>query len=474
MVGDDAGVREMSEVVTRPTGGAEPEGVVRRAVRALAAVPLVAVVAVAIGVRVLAGVAFPAAETETYEFGWLARNIVDGRGYAYYADDPVGRLTPEESGELGAPFPSAYMPPLYTFLTAGAVELGDTHEGTVWLVRLANLASAAAGVLVMHALARRLVGQPGARLAALGFALYPAIVYLATQVSAANLYVTLELGVLVLLLRASTSAAWRHWLAAGAGLGLVCLLRAEAVALVPLAAAWLVWTARRHATPRRAVLAAVFLSVALAMPGVWLVRNSLALGTPVAAVTSSGGKNLWIGNHDGASGSQKDFTIPETIEDEIRALEPGDDFEARADAIYRREAIDSITGDPVGTALRDVKKAALLLGADVHDRRNLNPLYLGPYVIVLGLGAAGFVTWWRRRPAGDTVRWLIVGYVAFSVAVPTIFFALARYRLPVEMMLLVFAAAWVAERAGPPAPDRAATSLGPMGRADRRATGARI
>ncbi len=432
---------------TRAGAGGRTGAAIGRAVDRLVRVPLVAVVALAVAVRVLAGLAFPAAETDTYEFGWLAHNVVDGRGYSYYADSPEGRLTPEDENPQADPFPSAYMPPAYTAVTTGADWVSGSTAATVWLVRLVNAAAAAAGVVLIHALARRLVGRRAAVLAAFGYALYPALVYMATQVSAANLYLPLELGVLLLLVRAAPSPAWARWAVAGLALGAVALLRAEAVALVPLAGAWLVWTARRSGAvghPWR--LAALFVCAAAVVPGAWMVRSSLALDTPVLAVTTTGGKNLWIGNHDGASGSQKDFDVPTAIEDEILALPAGDDFEVRVDAVYRRAAVESMTGDPLGTIVRDAKKAALLLGADVHDPRALNPLYLGPYLALAVAGLAGFAGWWRRRPAGDTERWLVVGYVAFSLAVPVVFFALARYRLPFEVMLLVFGASWLAPR----------------------------
>jgi 4-amino-4-deoxy-L-arabinose transferase-like glycosyltransferase len=419
--------------------------VVERASR----LPLVAVVVLAIAVRLAAGVAFPAADADTYEFGWMGRNIAEGRGYSYFFDDPVGRLTPEESERLGRPFPSAYMPPVYTYLTAGATELGGSDADTVWLLRIANLAGAAGGVLLMRRLARRLVGAGAATLAAIGFAVYPSLIYASTQVSASNIYIPLELGVLLVLLRATESATWRSWALAGASVGALALVRAEAAAAIVLAGLWLVWSARRRQTsapPAR--LVAVFLCVAAVIPGAWIARNSIVLGAPVLTVTTTGGHNLWIGNHDGATGSQKDFDIPERIEDEIRSLPAGADFELRADAVYRREAFDSVAGDPLGTVARDVKKAAMLLGADVYDKRNLNPLYLGPYVLIATMGGLGLVHWWQRRPRRDTVRWLVVGYAAFSIAVPVVFFALARYRLPVEVVLLVFSAAWLTGRFG--------------------------
>lgn len=103
--------------------------------------------------------------------------------------------------------------------------------------------------------------------------------------------------------------------------------------------------------------------------------------------------------------------------------------------------------DPLAVVTRDLRKAGLLLGADVYDSRNLNPLYLGPYLALVVVGTAGAVGWWQRRPPGDPVRWLVAGYAGFAVAVPVVFFALARYRLPLEALLLIFAAGAVARLA---------------------------
>ena len=280
------------------------------------------------------------------------------------------------------------------------------------------------------------------------------MVYAATQVSAANVYLPMEMAALVLLLGAAGAAgpgAWRRWALAGLVVGVVCLLRSEAVLFIPLAAAWLVSASRHEGVPsRRALrLAAVFLAVAALAPGAWLARNSVALDAPVLTITTSGGFNLWIGNHDGASGSAKGFTVPAPIEDEILALDARGDFENRVDALYRREALDTIVDDPLGTVVRDAKKAVMLVVADVHDRRNLNPIYLLSYAALLVIGVAGFLRWWQDRPRGDPTRRLVAGYLVVAVCVPVVFFVLARYRLPIEALLLVFAGAWLASRYRP-------------------------
>ncbi|HET6952915.1 MAG TPA: glycosyltransferase family 39 protein [Acidimicrobiales bacterium] len=447
-------VRDGAARLPRHTSGAA------RLITALACLPLAAVVAVALAARVLVGIAFPAATADGYEFGTLARNIVEGDGYTYFRDDPVGRLEPDEVGASGDPLPSAYMPPAYTYATAAALEAGGGHAGMVWVLRGLHLAAAAAGVVCVDALARRLAGRAAGRLAAVGYALYPALVYVSTQVSSANVYLPLELAVLLGLLWAADAPSWRRGAVVGLGLGCLCLLRAEAVALVPLSGLWLVWTSGRDAARRpglRLAPAATLVLAAATLPGLWLVRNAVTFDRPVATITTTGGKNLWIGNHAGASGSQKNFEIPGPLESELVDLPAGDDYEVRADGVFLRRALHDMRDDPLGTVLRDLRKAVLLLGADLHDPRNLNPLYLGPYLAVAALGVAGFVRWRRAQAPGEV--WLVGGYVAVAVAVPVAFFALARYRLPIEVMLVIFAASAAATLADMPGvPERRTVS----------------
>ena len=421
-------------------------GRLREVARSASRTSLGAAIGLAILVRVGAGLVFSAGSTETYEFGAIATNVVEGRGYSYFPTDGESGLLPHEATAESAWLPSAYMPPLYTYLVAGAAEVvGTAHDDLVWGVRALNLLLAAATVTALYALTRRLTGSTSAaRLAALGVAVYPPAVYAATQVSAANLYIPLQMLALSLLLVAAASRSPWRWLGAGAVIGVLGLARAEMVVLLPVVVLWL-WWAAGPAIPARAVrggLVALFVLGATALPAAWLVRNAATFGEPTYAIATSGGLNLWIGNHDGATGSQKSTAIPDDLQRRLAELPPTDDFELRRDALFREVTIDEITADPLGTALRDVKKVGLLLGADVYDRRSLNPISLGAWVALAAIGTLGLRDWWRRRDQPTATRVLVAGFLAVNVAVPIAFFALARYKLPIEVMLLVFASAW--------------------------------
>lgn len=444
--------------VSRPAGGRDPAAAVGHVIACLGRVSPAHIVAVTVAVRLLAALAIPAETTETYEFGHVARSIVAGDGFSYYPATAGEVLAPGEAGGAERRLPSAHMPPLYAYVTAGAMEIaGPSHVATVWAVRVFNLVMAAATALGLLMLSRRLLGSGrGATLAALAFALYPTGIYMATQVSAANLYVPVTIAVILLLLGAVRARAPGVWVAAGLATGVLCLLRAEALLMVPLVTAWLVCMSAVPSGRRRYRLAALFLVTAVAIPGAWILRSSLAFGRPVFTVTTTGGSNLWIGNHTGASGSQKEFSVPPELRARLDELPPSQDYEVRKDALWRREALAEMAGDPLGTAARDLKKLAMLLTVDVHDDRSFHPAYMATWAALAVTGTAGLRRWWRRGdPAG---RYLVAGYLAFSIVIPVVFFVLPRYKLPLEIMLLVFAGGWVARhgRGGAAAGDRGA------------------
>lgn len=419
---------------------------------AVARVPLWVTITLAVLVRLAADLVVPAADVDLYEFGVIAENVTGGRGWSYFAAGPGGVVI--DDAHVGVPLASAFMPPLHTALVVAASALagggGGGPAGVVWLVRAANLALAVLLLLAVHRLVSRVASERAARFAVLGCVLYPVLVYQATQVSASNTYLPVEIGLLAVVAGLARRVRPGPLVAAGllgAGLG---LLRAEAVVLLVAIAAWLVafagggWLGRRA----RVGVAAAFLVAALVPAAAWAVRSSAAFDRPVLTLTSTGGFNFWIGNHVGATGSQKDYTLPAPLAARLAALPPGPDYEPRRDAVFAEAAREYVAADPVGTLARDGRKLSMMVGIDPYDERGRSPAYLAGYAALVVLGVPGAMLWRReapRRPRGRSADALLLGgWVLLSLAVPTVFFALARYRLPLELGLLMGASVLLA------------------------------
>ena len=333
---------------------------------------------VLIVLRLVAGLVFDAADVDLYEFGVIAAHWVNGDGFSYFTATPTGVVAGVVPG--GTPLPGAYMPPVYVAVVAAATVLARAldlgPDGVVWLVRAANILLSAAGLLAVSVLVRSLADDRTARIACLLFAVYPTFVYQTTQVSAANLYIPLEIGLLAGLSVLAGAATWRQLVLVSVGVGLLCLLRSEAVALVPLVAIWAAVWARPLVSDRRSRLAvgAVVLVVAAVLPTAWAVRNSVVLRAPVVTTATTGGLNLWSGNHPGASGSQKDAEPPPELEARLAAIPPSRAYEKERDDVLLDEALDHVAAVPGGTVLLDVRKFVMQVTVDPTDPRSTNPV----------------------------------------------------------------------------------------------------
>lgn len=406
----------------------------RRPDRILAVALLVTVL-----VRLAAVAASDAGSVDTYEFGVMGKNMEVGRGFSYFAEKPDGTVRPDDFEHTGTPLPSAFMPPVYVGIVAGALDVTSSDPTGVRALQALNIALAVASALLVFAIGTQLAGRSAGALAALAYALYPPLIYQATQVSASNVYVPLELLVVLLLLRVGGTRASPVAVAAtGLVVGVVSLLRSEAVALLPLVALWLWFAVRR---PARIRAVSIFLAAGALLPAAWIVRNSIVLDRFTPTITTTGGFNLWIGNHDGATGSQKEYE--DSLEASVAQLPATDSYEVERDEVYRDAALEYMAGNPVETAVRDVKKLAMLVTADFYDTRSRNPIYLASWAAVLAVGVYGLATYRGRR----SYRVLLYGYLGFSAAIPTAFFTLARYKLPLELLMLVFASIAIAHLA---------------------------
>jgi 4-amino-4-deoxy-L-arabinose transferase-like glycosyltransferase len=414
--------------------------------------------------RVVAAFTVSAETVDLHEFGTIAHNLVSGDGYSFLAVNSQGQLNGDPprgdgTGLTGHRLPSAFVPPAYTALVAVAVVSTDDHAGVVHVMQAINILAAAAMAFLVFLLGRELGGSRAGSAAAWVFALYPPMIYAATQVSSVNVYLPAGMLALVFLLRAARQQSYVWPLAAGAALGVLCLLRSEAVVLIALSGIWLALVRRRNGLVAW-VACLVVVASAAALPAAWILRNSLAFERPVLTIATSGGLNLWIGNHEGATGSQKSFTVPAETSTLIAAVPKGDTYEVDVDRVYLQEAVRSIADDPVGTALLDVKKLGMVLTADFYDPRSLNVVYLTSWPLLALLAVAGMRA---ARPKGG-LAWLLYGTLAFNIVIPVVFFVLARHRLSIESILIIFAGAGLARLMDPREPQLPPARPEPAGR----------
>ena len=196
---------------------------------------------------------------ESWEMGWVARSLVMGHGFS--------------SPFLPLSGPTALVPPLYPYILAGIFHLGGLNTVKVTFAVLGfNSLCSALTCLPLYFITLNSLNRRAARLAAIGWAVYPFAVYF----SAARVW---DYALTGLLFSCCLLAAQRlhlksrsAWLGFGALYGLAALSNPSIVSLLPFLlalAVYKVWRARGQwiSKPLLALLA----FIALLTP--WTVRN---------------------------------------------------------------------------------------------------------------------------------------------------------------------------------------------------------
>jgi len=380
---------------------------------------------------------------------WWARGLAFGQWAP-----PPGEADPQ----IGTtPY---FRPPGYPYFLAAVYRIFG--EGYV-APRIVQMVLGLGNALLAFWIGRRWFGRATGLLLATGMCLYWIFPYYEAEFHDPVQFITLLL-VTVLFLgmwrdRGSVACA----LGAGSSCGLAAVVRPNAIAVLALAALWIVWAGLRGANlrPWRASVLALLAAAALAILPVtvrnWVVARDLVL------LTTNGGVNLYIGNHEGADG----FVTTEiaglgrfrTCYD-WPAIVAGLEREvghrlthSEASAQFAARARRFVREHPREFLRLTLRKALLFWGPvevahnkEVHYDRIQSPLLRrlpGSFPLVLALGLVGLAVLaaerWRE---GKSPRWdmavLVVGVVLAYFASVLPIFAAARYRVPVIPFLLLF------------------------------------
>jgi 4-amino-4-deoxy-L-arabinose transferase-like glycosyltransferase len=339
-----------------------------------------------------------------------------------------------------------YQDPLYSYLLA---LLYRAFGASPVPVVIAQSLLGAATIGLVGLLAKRLFGNGAALVAAAIAALYGPFVFGEMILDKNALTVTLTAAFLLALVHADESGRRRAILGAGALLGLLALVRGNALLLAPVAAIALAW--RR---PSQGVARAAILLVGVLLPIAPVTIRNAIVGHDFVLTTSQAGQNFAIGNNpDNHTGGYEPPSYvranPDFEEADFRAAaeaEAGRSMKpSEVSGFWTRKTLAWIAANPGAALALAGRKLLLLLNAsevtDVYcphlfsDRRSLLEWPLLGFAVVLPLAAVGL---WRSRPW--TRGRALVAIVAAAYALSVLpFFVFDRYRLPLVVPLLPFA-----------------------------------
>jgi 4-amino-4-deoxy-L-arabinose transferase-like glycosyltransferase len=220
------------------------------------------------------------------------------RGAAHFFSRGEGYLNPY------AGTPTAAWPPGYpAFLGVVFRLFGEGVRQT----SIANLVLALLTIVVVYGIGLLLFDRRTALVAAAAVAIWPGQIFFTSLTLSEPLFTFLFTLAVLLMLAVPRVSAWRGGLLVAFGVitGLAVFTRGQALLLVPLAVAtWGLAGYRWRPALAWAMLASAVVVIML-VP--WTARNQREIGSPVVLATNFG-PNLWIGNHDDATGR---MAIPE-------------------------------------------------------------------------------------------------------------------------------------------------------------------
>ena len=352
---------------------------------------------------------------------------------------------------------SFYQAPFYPYFLASIYWLNGAHDTHV--ARTVQVVFGALSCVMVAGAATSFFSKRIGLIAGLLLSFYPLSFFfdgLIQKTSMAQFFGALLL-VLIATRASSKPLDLIQAFALGVTLGMLSLLRENSLALAPVLLAWLWFRAPRPTRVVRCALLLIGLALALS-PAAW--RNYESNG--VALPTSYNfGTNFFIGNHKGAPGyytplklGRGDAAFERTDAHDVaeretgRALTPAEVssfFTARTIADIREDVAgwlgllaykwalvwnaEEISDTDTWRAYADISIVLALLGAVFH------------FGVLCPVAAIGIVA-----TAGNRRRlWVLYVMLAVMAASVALFFVFGRYRLPLVLVLIPFAAAGIAK-----------------------------
>lgn len=389
---------------------------------------------------------------DMYQYDMLARSIVLGNDYRWYAEEDLAlirRFIPMEpppeydprgvlTSHRGVGYP-AFLALVYAVSGLGMQRL--------FVARLAQAFLVATLAPMTWALARRAgFGDRSARWASTFMAFYPLLIAYPLALVSENLFIPLVIAGLVLTLRAAQQGKALDAILAGLVFGCAALTRSIIAGLAPLAAIWLWRAAKERRTALRNGAWLVFFSLLVTTP--WAVRNTI-LHRRLTWLESSLGYNLYLGYHPASTGTFQagiSFDLLPILDD------------AERDARGMQAFWNFVRADSGRVPDLMIRKLGYFWGL---DRRALTYFYsngffgywppwllglvltldTGPLVLLIPLAAVGLVCGPMHRR-----KTLLLLALTYYTGVHTLILAEPRFHLPLLPILAILAAYALFER----------------------------
>ena len=372
----------------------------------------------------------------------LAQNVAAGKGFVF--DRAWYPFTPPHT-------PTAHWSFLYVLYLAAVYAVVGYHPLVARLIQAVIV-----GVLMpwlVYRLGRRTFGEPVGLAAAAAISVYIYLVYYSATLMTEPFYIVALLWSLDILQRIGSAETdeigrWRPWIELGLAWGIAVLLRQQALLLIPFFLLWLLWATHRRAKIRQigpSAAASLAIVVAFILP--WTIRNYIVYHN-FLPLNSNVGYALYAANHPMQGNRFEPLNIP-PVPEEWRGMN-----EAELNRRLTMAGIQFVLDDPGRFALQSLDRFRNYFrfwpektSAPISNISRV--LSFGLYLPFMLYGLYLSVRLLRSRSDHNQtpnlpITALLYLYAFVYSGIHLLSWAMHRYRLPVDAVLMVFVGlAWV-------------------------------
>ena len=356
----------------------------------------------------------------------LARSLLDGRGYSFAKN--WYPFTPPNT-------PTAHWSFLYPLYLAGTYAITGYHPLTARLLQ-----GAVGGALLcflVYKIGRRAADENTGLVAAGLAAVYGYLIYYNAALMTETFSVVLILLTLYLSIELKENPTPMRWVGLGLSLGLAALLRQTVLLFAPFLLVWLFMELRARGIRWWHFLLPVMIIFLMISP--WTLRNYLVY-REFLLLNSNAGYALYASNNPNLGTNWRNEFVVVPVPEELAGQN-----EAQLDRALTKKGIEFILADPERylwlTLNKSLEYVRFWPSSDSSRMSNLNRvLSFGLYLPFMLLGLGLSVSRWRNFVPLYLFMVIHTGIHLLSWPSP-------RYRLPVDALLMVFAALTLVELA---------------------------
>lgn len=350
-----------------------------------------------------------------WEYGAIADNLVNGKGYSFYyfEGQDLSYIFKIDSH----PSPSAYMPPGYVFILSGFKLISSGFVYSL-LIFIFNLILFVVSLLYLFELTQNLFGSKVAIYSILIYSIIPEFIYTTYSIGTTQIY---HLFLIMIFYYSLKNVKSRIFILPFI-FGVAVLFRFELFLLLIFVIPIILYRKQY----KKAILM-IIIPIFFVSP--WVIRNYHTFGEFIPFTTTSG-LNLFRGNNDVQIGGWHNLNTLSAIHS-FR----GDtsNIELFLNDMYIKEGIKIISDDYGSEAINLGKKLIYFWIINPIEKDSLNPVYYVPWMILLSFAILGFIKS-KDRP---TILYLIITY---HTILALVFIPLLRYQTMMKVIMIPVAA----------------------------------